>query len=88
MRLNMQYVQPALSGTQKPVKGLWLTVSSLHKMLTKLPGKLVADVIYDYMKYAMGIAEPDRAPEYVKMKQELYTLGEVGLSKIIEHDPV
>lgn len=88
MRLNMQYVQPALSGTQKPVKGLWLTVSSLHKMLTKLPGKLVADVIYDYMKYAMGIAEPDRAPEYVKMKQELYTLGEVGLSKLIEHDPV
>lgn len=88
MRLNMQYVQPALSGVQKPVKGLWLTVSSLHKTVTKVPGRLVADVIYDYMKYAMGIAEPATAPEYVKMEQELCTLGDVELSKIIERAPV
>ena len=27
-RIDMQYIQPALSGVQKPVHGLWLTVSA------------------------------------------------------------
>jgi hypothetical protein len=70
--LDFNYVQPALSVSQSPVHGLWLVISSQQATdLTEVKGQLVADVIYDYLKYAMQIENPEQNPDFIKMKEEL-----------------
>ena len=80
--LNFQYVQPALSAGQNPVYGLWFTISNQHKVCDKVSGALVADVLYDYIKYAMGI-EPETNEQYIAMRDELTAKGDVDLSTIV-----
>lgn len=81
--LDFHYVQPALSAGQKPVTGLWFTVSPQRASCTEVPAKLVADVLYDYVKFAMCIDDPDENAEYREMKRELLEKGTVSLRKII-----
>ena len=76
-------MQPALSGDQEPVDGLWFTISPQHASLSDIPSRLGADLLYDYVRYAMGIADPDQNPEYRKMKEELLTSDKVEVSRII-----
>ena len=81
--LDFNYVQPALSAGQKPVTGLWLTISPQRESQNEIPSKLVADIIYDYIKYAMCIEDPSQCPEYVNMEKQLMSSETVRLRKII-----
>lgn len=83
--IEMNYVQPSLSASQEPVDGLWLTVTSPDKPIQELPDELVREVIHDYLKYAMGIADPNQDTVYEKMSLELAGLGTVNTSEIINH---
>lgn len=83
-RLGMQYIQPALSGAQKPVHRLWLTVSVMHGNAGELPAGTVLAVIADYMRYAMGISAPEENEEYRKMARELSASPAVKLYPLIE----
>ena len=81
--MDFKYVQPALSANQKPVDGLWLTISPQRVSVDEVPAKLVADIVYDYVKYAMCIDEPRSCAEYLNMENEITAKGTVKLSKII-----
>ena len=81
--LDFSYVQPALSGDQEPVSGLWFTISPQHASVSDIPSRLVADILYDYVKFAMGIADPDQNTEYRNMKEELLAHDSVDVSRII-----
>ena len=81
--LDFNYVQPALSNSQKPVMGLWLTISPQRTSCSTVPAKLVADVLYDYIKYAMCIEKPEKSKEYEAMLQEITEKKNVSLLKII-----
>ena len=80
--LDFDYVQPALSAGQKPVTGLWLTISPQRASCARVSSELVSDILYDYIKYAMCI-EPAESPEYVAMRKQLLDKSEVELKKII-----
>lgn len=82
-RIDMQYIQPALSGVQKPVHGLWLTVSASNGIADEIPVDVVLNVIADYMRYAMGIAVPACNEEYQKMARELSANASVRLLPLI-----
>jgi len=72
LRLDFNYIQPSLSKSQAPVHGLWLIMTSKQNTdLSEVQVKLVADVIHDYMKYAMQIDNPNDNPDFIKMKEEL-----------------
>lgn len=81
--LDFDYIQPALSSEQKPVTGLWFTISPQHSSHSAASSRLVADVLYDYIKYAMCIDDPDQCQEYIKMSGDLLLNETVGLKKII-----
>ena len=81
--MDFGYVQPALSANQKPVDGLWLTISPQRVSVDEVPAKLVADIIYDYVKYAMCIDEPRNCKEYINMENEIMAKDTVKLTKII-----
>lgn len=81
--LDFHYVQPALSSAQKPVTGLWFAISPQHASYADVPSRLVADILYDYIKYAMCIDDPDRCGEYILMKKELLTGESVPTKRII-----
>jgi hypothetical protein len=70
-RLDFSYVQPSLSPLQSAVHGLWFIVAPQTSDLPEVQGELVARVIYDYMKFAMQIDDPETHPDYIKMKNEL-----------------
>lgn len=80
---DFDYVQPALSAGQKPVTGLWFTVSPQRLSSESVPARLVLDVLYDYIKYAMCIDDPEQCEEYIGMKTQLTKQGNVRLRKII-----
>lgn len=81
--LNFNYIQPALSSGQKPVTGLWFTISTMNSLCKSVPSSLVSDVLYDYIKYAMSI-EPNECNEFIDMKKELSSKGNVELTEIIK----
>lgn len=81
--LDFSYVQPALSGDQEPVDGLWFTISPQHASPTGISSRLVADILYDYVKYAMGIEKPELNREYREMEEELLAKDTVAVSRII-----
>ena len=82
-RLSFPYVQPALSAGQKPVTGLWFTVSPQREQRESVPTHLVRSVLHAYLKYAMDIPVPEACAEYQRMVEALGT-GEVRLEKIIQ----
>ena len=81
-RLDFDYVQPALSADQEPVNGLWFTISPQRSGASTVSSRLVADVLYDYIKYAMCV-EPETNSEYLGMAETLLKRKTVGLKKII-----
>ncbi len=81
--LDFDYVQPALSANQKPVTGLWFTISPQRESCSSVPSCLIADVLYDYIKYAMGIVDPEQCKEYISMKQSIMAKNTVDLKKIV-----
>lgn len=82
--LDFDYVQPALSAEQHAVNGLWFTISPQHNLVTSVPSELIADIVYDYVKYAMCIDEPYACAEYQQMREKLLAKDTVELKKIIE----
>ena len=82
-RVDFDYVQPALSSDQEPVDGLWFTISPQCSGASEVSSRLVADVLYDYIKYAMCIDDPDSNSEYQKMAKALLKKKTVGLKRII-----
>lgn len=81
--IDFSYVQPALSASQAPVEGLWLTVAKFADKEETLDSALLLDVVYDYMKYCMHIEDPAADPSYIKMKKEVEAKGAVALLPII-----
>lgn len=87
MHLDFSYIQPALSEAQESVCGLWLTVSPLRGMAKTIPGALVAEVVHDYMKFAMQISNPRNNGIYKAMVDDLQQRKDVPLLRIInEHN--
>ncbi len=82
-RIGMRYIQPALSGAQKPVHGLWLVVSALGGE-DEIPCETVLGVIADYMRYAMGIPSPEASEEYRAMARELAASPAAKLFPLLE----
>ena len=82
--INFDYVQPALSAEQNPVTGLWFTISPQRASCNNVSSKLVADVVFDYIKYAMCIDDPNQCKEYQMMEQQLMQKDTVELHKIID----
>jgi hypothetical protein len=70
-RLDFTYIQPSLSPSQSPVHGLWFVISPQTSDLPEIQGEFISRVIYDYLKYAMQIDDPETHPDYIKMKNEL-----------------
>lgn len=81
--IKMNYIQPSLSAAQDLVDGLWLTVTSLDRQISELPSKIVRDVIHDYLKYAMGISDPNQNEEFKKMSLELSESESIAVSDIL-----
>lgn len=81
--IDFDYVQPALSVEQKAVTGLWFTISPQRNSHEDVPAQLVADVLYDYIKYAMSIEEPENCKEYQEMKAQILKKDKVDLREII-----
>ena len=70
-RICFNYIQPSLSPDKNAVEYLWLIAACPDRNITDIPSDTVLKVVYDYMKYAMSISDPESAPEYVAMKEEL-----------------
>ena len=83
-RLGFDYVQPALSQGQKPVTGLWFTISPQRFNETEVSSKLVADILFDYIKYAMCIDDPTKCSEYIAMEKQIMSKETIELKKIID----
>ena len=64
--------------------GLWFTISTPKHLCTAVSSELVVDILYDYIKYAMGINNPDECQEYLDMKSEITQNDIVELKRIIE----
>ena len=82
-RLSFNYIQPALSANQEPVTGLWFTISPQRLQENTVSSKLVSNILYDYIKYAMCIEDPTQCDQYKQMTQELKNSANVELTKII-----
>ena len=82
--LGFHYVQPALSAGQKPVTGLWLTISPQRALCQTVPAELILSVLEDYIRYAMSIDDPETCAEYQLMKKELLEKKSVALERIIQ----
>ena len=82
-RIDMNYVQPQLSSSQRAVDGLWLTVTSPRKPISEISSDQVSSVIRDYMKYCMGISEPSKNSEYKQMLKDLNGRKRLRLTKIL-----
>jgi hypothetical protein len=84
MRIDFNYVQPALSDDKNAVNHLWLCakcfVAGAPK--DKIPSETVRKFLYCYMKYAFGIKAPHAKPEFVQMSTQLDKCTEQHLSKI------
>lgn len=81
--LDFRYIQPSLSATQARVENLWLVVAQLKAANQTIPGELVESVLWDYLKYAMQIPEPERNADFAEMQKELREKGAVTLSGIL-----
>jgi len=82
--IDFNYLQPALSTEQGPVTGLWFTMSALQNSIDSVSSETVLSVIYDYMKYAMSIEDPEKNEWYIQMKKELLEKKTIKLAKIIK----
>jgi GNAT superfamily N-acetyltransferase len=81
--MEFPYVQPALSEDQGPVTYLLLCVRRTSATWqTSIPGKTVARIVFDYLKWAMRIDEPDHDPEYQKMATALALRPDVTLTSL------
>ena len=81
--IDFEYIQPALSADQKSVSVLWFTISSQKAACPTVPSRLIIDVLYDYIKYAMCIDDPDQCPEFIRMTEKLLSDESVTLTPII-----
>ena len=81
--LDFTYIQPALSENQNPVSGLWLTVSPQNSVMATVPSKLIKHVIYNYMKYAMKITNPEENKYFCQMRDELIKKENISLLNIL-----
>ncbi|MBO5312941.1 MAG: GNAT family N-acetyltransferase [Clostridia bacterium] len=84
MHLSFSYVQPALSPGQKAVSGLWFIVTALSEAKSNVPSSVVIDVLYNYLKYAMDIENPNECKEYRDMVAELEKSEYVKLESILK----
>ena len=81
--IAFDYLQPALSSGQNPVRGLWFTVLTKSAQETVDTG-LLRTVLFDYMRYCMHISNPLENAEYREMMGELEGKDLVEILSIIE----
>lgn len=85
--VEFPYVQPALSAGQSPVDGLLLVVKADSPELAHdLPARHVAEVVAEYMRWAMRIPEPERNAEYRRMRQYLDGRDRVATRPLVAPD--
>ena len=87
-RICFNYIQPSLSPDKAAVEYLWLTAACPDRNITDIPSDTVLKVVYDYMKYAMSISDPEKAPEYRAMKEELANKQSVSVCALPTEKPI
>lgn len=84
-RVDMPYVQPALSADQAPVDSLLLMFKPLHPpVATSVSGSIVTHLLHDYLVYAMRIEEPAKNVQFAGMAAYLERTPEVALEPLDE----
>jgi GNAT superfamily N-acetyltransferase len=90
-RLDLPYVQPGLSESQRPVHHLLLAVKPLaREYRDSLPAGRVLDTLRAYLRWAMRIPEPEANAEYRAMAAHLATRADVPaipLERYVGLDP-
>ena len=72
-RVLFDYVQPSLDESLLPVHGLWLLalLRNPGDDSLSIPGRLVAEVIWNYIHFAMAVEDPQANAEFVAMQKQL-----------------
>lgn len=84
-RIMFEYIQPPLSKNLNAVYGLWFICRSMKNTNNDtLPTSLLISIIYDYMKYSMGIDDPTHNSEYISMNFQLSSVNEVELISVLK----
>jgi GNAT superfamily N-acetyltransferase len=85
--LDFPYVQPALSEDKKPVETLLLTAKICSGRFTdqRVPSTDVKELLWEYMRWAMRIREPQKNDEYNKMCEFLPDTGHVKLMSFSDY---
>lgn len=82
-KLRFPYVQPALSQKQEPSFHLLLMGKPVSAALKiQVPACRVADLLHEYMRWAMRIDEPEKQEDYIKM------LDAIGERLYVEWFPI
>jgi hypothetical protein len=83
MRVELNYVQPALGIGKKPVDNLWLLVSDYDDRGEEIPATEVNKFIWCYMKYCMQIDNPEQNEQYSEMNAEINGKEKLKLHNIL-----
>jgi hypothetical protein len=89
-KLDFPYVQAALSPAQRPVRHLLLAMKTRSGAGAAVECGRVRRIVHEYMRWAMRVEEPARAPEFIDMARDLdqrVRVPLVPLMTYIGHDP-
>jgi len=82
-RLDVPYVQPALSKDKAAVDGLLLIAKPCREEFERgLPSAKVKAILRGYMRWAMRIERPEATPEYETMSRYLDALESVPMASL------
>lgn len=85
-KLELPYVQPALSRNQAPGRGLVLLAKLARSSPTaSVRAPWVQSVVGEYMRWAMRIPTPERNPEFQEMARWLSTRRRVAITPLARY---
>ena len=85
-KLDIPYIQPALSIDQAPVYHLLLMGKVINNEYAKnIPTSLVKIIVHEYIKWAMRIDNPDENTEYQVMSRYLDSVEKVSITPLANY---
>lgn len=79
--IGLDYTQPALSLSQRPVQNLWLIAKT--NGVSKVSASVLLNTIEEYFHVAMSIKNPKECPEYQNLILQIGGNDGIVLSKLI-----